>query len=111
MNLETNVVIHADCLEYMQSLPDNSIDMVLCDLPYGTTACSCDVVIPFDVMWKTLKRIRKDNTPILLFGVEPFSSYLRMSNINEFKYDWIWIKNIPTGTMLAKKQPFVNFYQ
>ena len=70
--------------EYME----NRCDCIICDLPYGTTKCSWDVVIPFEEMWKELKRLRKDETPIILFGVEPFASYLRISNIKEFKYDW-----------------------
>ena len=85
-------LLHGDCLELMKSIPDKSIDLVLTDPPYGTTACKWDTVIPFEPMWKELKRIRKDNTAIVLFGSEPFSSHLRMSNIKEFKYDWIWDK-------------------
>ena len=74
-----------DCLELMKDIPDGSIDMILCDLPYGTTACKWDSVIPFDEMWKRLKKLRNDSTPIVLFGSEPFSSALRMSNIKEYK--------------------------
>ena len=74
-----------DCLEIMKSIPDKSIDLVLTDPPYGTTACKWDVVIPFEPMWNELKRIRKDNAAIVLFGSEPFSSHLRLSNIKEFK--------------------------
>jgi hypothetical protein len=76
----------------MQKIGNASIDLILCDIPYGTTACKWDSVIPFDKMWQQLKRIRKDNAAILLFGSEPFSSSLRMSNIEEYKYDWIWDK-------------------
>lgn len=94
-----------DCLEIMKSIPDKSIDLVLCDPPYGATACKWDTVIPFEPMWKELKRIRKDNAAICLFGSEPFSSHLRMSNIKEFKYDWIWNKKLPTNHLNAKKQP------
>ena len=94
-----------DCLDIMPSIPDKSIDMILCDLPYGTTACKWDVVIPFDGMWSELKRVIKDNGCIALFGSEPFSSYLRMSNIKEYKYDWIWEKNKGSNFMLQKKQP------
>ena len=82
-------IINADCLDILREFPDKSIDCIICDLPYGTTACSWDTIIPFDKLWEQYKRIRKDNTPIVLFGSEPFSTYLRMSNIKEFKYDWI----------------------
>jgi len=98
-------LLHGDCLELMKNIPDRSIDLVLTDPPYGTTACKWDSVIPFEPMWKELKRIRKDNAAICLFGSEPFSSHLRMSNIKEFKYDWIWNKKLPTNHLNAKKQP------
>lgn len=98
-------LILGDCLEKLKDLPDNSIDMVLTDPPYGTTACKWDCVIPFDLMWKELKRIRKDNAAIVLFGSEPFSSQLRMSNLKEFKYDWIWDKRLSVGFLNAWKQP------
>lgn len=93
-----------DCLEVMKQIPDKSVDMILCDLPYGTTACKWDIVIPFEPLWEQYKRIRKDNVPIVLFGSEPFSTYLRMSNIKEFKYDWIWEKSRPSGINF-KSQP------
>lgn len=96
---------HGCCLEEMESIPDNSIDMVLADVPYGTTACKWDSVIPFEPMWNHLKRITKDNGAICLFGSEPFSSHLRLSNLKMFKYDWIWIKNKGGNPMNAKKQP------
>ena len=98
-----------DCLEIMKSIPDKSIDLVLCDPPYGTTACKWDTVIPFAPMWKELKRIRKDNAAICLFGSEPFSSHLRMSNIKEFKYDWILVKNKPSNFANAKKMPLCGY--
>lgn len=97
-------IYNGDCLEIMKQIPDKSIDAIICDLPYGTTTCSWDVVIPFDKLWEQYKRIRKDNTPIILFGSEPFSTYLRMSNIKEYKYDWIWEKSRPTGINF-KNQP------
>ena len=78
-------IIHGDCLEVMPRIPDKSIDMILCDLPYGTTACKWDTVIPFEPLWEQYKRIIKDNGSIVLFGSEPFSSYLRTSNIDWFK--------------------------
>jgi site-specific DNA-methyltransferase (adenine-specific) len=96
---------HGDCLEIMKSIPDKSIDLVLTDPPYGTTACKWDHVIPFDLMWSEIKRIRKDRSAICLFGSEPFSSHLRMSNIDEFKYDWIWTKTKVMGFMVAKLKP------
>ena len=74
----------------MKDIPDKSIDMILCDLPYGTTACKWDVVIPFEPLWKQYNRIIKDNGAIVLFGNEPFASHLRLSNLKNYKYDWIW---------------------
>ena len=96
---------HGDCLEIMPSIPDKSIDMILCDLPYGTTACKWDVVIPFEPLWKEYKRVIKDRGCIALFGSEPFSSYLRMSNIKNYRYDWIWHKNLSGSFATAKKMP------
>ncbi len=98
-------LINDDCLEAMKLIPDNSIDMVLTDPPYGTTACKWDTVIDFELMWEQLKRITKDNGAICLFGSEPFSSALRMSNINNFKYDWYWNKRKPVNFLNAKRQP------
>ena len=98
-------LICGDCLQKMQAIPDASIDLILCDLPYGTTACKWDNVIPFEPMWEQLNRIIKPNGAILLFGSEPFSSALRMSNIKQFKYDWYWRKPRGTGHLNAKKQP------
>ena len=94
-----------DCLEVMKDIPDKSIDMILCDLPYGTTACKWDVVIPFDKLWAQYNRIIKDNGAIALFGSEPFSSALRMSNIKNYKYDWIWDKVTAKGHLVAKIRP------
>ena len=98
-------LLHGDCLEIMKSIPDKSIDLVLTDPPYGTTACKWDTVIPFEPMWKELKRIRKDNAAIVLFGSEPFSSHLRMSNIKEFRYDWYWNKRKAANFLFMNKQP------
>lgn len=98
-------LIHGDCLDLMKDIPDDCIDLCLTDPPYGTTACKWDSVIPFKPMWLELKRIVKDNGAICLFGSEPFSSALRMSNIKMFKYDWIWHKNIATGHVHAKNRP------
>ena len=94
-----------DCLEVMKDIPDKGVDMILCDLPYGTTACKWDIVIPFDKLWEQYNRIIKDNGAIVLFGSEPFSSKLRMSNLKMYKYDWIWEKNIPIGYQLVNKRP------
>lgn len=101
-------LLKGDCLELMKDIPDKSIDMCLTDPPYGTTACKWDTVIPFEPMWKQLHRIVKDNGAICLFGSEPFSSALRMSNIKRFKYDWIWDKSKATGHLNAKKRPLVK---
>jgi DNA modification methylase len=101
-------IINGDCLEVMKELSDNSIDFILTDLPYGTTACKWDNIIPYVPMWEQIKRIRKDNTAIALFGTEPFSSHLRLSNLDEYKYDWIWEKNRPTGLLNSKHQPMRN---
>ena len=101
-------LIYGDCLEKMKDIPDKSIDMILCDLPYGTTACKWDVVIPFEPLWEQYKRVVKDNGAIVLFGSEPFSSVLRCSNMKMYKYDWIWYKNMTSGFALAKKQPMRN---
>ena len=103
--IAVNKIHNGDCLELMKEIPDKSIDCIICDLPYGTTACSWDTIIPFDKLWEQYKRIRKDNTPIILFGSEPFSTYLRMSNIKEFKYDLIWDKMKGRQPYLAKIQP------
>jgi len=100
-----NQIFNEDCLEWMKRIPDGSIDCIITDPPYWTTACKWDTVIPFDLMWKELKRIIKPNGAIVLFGSEPFSSALRMSNIKQYKYDWIWEKHKWTGHLLAKKQP------
>lgn len=98
-------LLHGDCLELMKSIPDKSIDMILCDLPYGTTDCKWDSVIPFEPLWEQYKRIIKDNGAIVLFGSEPFSTLLRYSNLKMYKYDWIWDKKIPSGMSYARFQP------
>jgi len=94
-----------DCLEVMKTIKDNSVDAIITDPPYGTTACKWDSVIDFDLMWEQLNRIIKPNGAIVLFGSEPFSSALRMSNIKNYKYDWIWEKSKATNFLNAKKQP------
>lgn len=94
-----------DCLELMKDIPDGSIDCIITDPPYWTTVCKWDTIIPFEPMWKELKRIIKPNGAIVLFGSEPFSSALRISNIKQYKYDWIWNKNRVTWALNAKRQP------
>ena len=101
-------LLFGDCLERMKEIPDGSVDMILTDPPYGTTACKWDSVIPFDLMWEQLKRIIKPNGAIVLFGSEPFSSMLRCSNLKMFKYDWIWNKTKPQGFLNAKARPLVE---
>lgn len=98
-----------DCLEVMKSIPSGSVDAIITDPPYGTTACKWDSVIDFDLMWEQLNRIIKPNGAIVLFGSEPFSSALRMSNINNYKYDWIFEKDRETGFLNCKKQPMRKF--
>lgn len=93
-----------DCLELMRDIPDGSIDAIITDPPYGTTACEWDSVIPFEPMWERINKLIKPNGAIVLFGSEPFSSALRMSNIKNYKYDWVWVKS-PTGFLNAKKMP------
>ena len=89
----------------MKQIPDKSVDMILCDLPYGTTACKWDVVIPFDELWYHYNRLIKDNGAIALFGNEPFTSKLIVSNLKGFKYRWDWNKKIPSGMGYAKYRP------
>lgn len=95
-----------DCLERMKEIPDGSVDMVLADPPYGTTRCKWDSIIPLEPMWEQLKRIIKPNGAIALFGSEPFSSALRMSNIAQFKYDWVWNKIKGGNFAILKYQPY-----
>ena len=94
-----------DCLDKLKELDDNSIDSIITDPPYGTTSCKWDSVIDFDLMWQQLNRVIKPNGAIVLFGSEPFSSALRMSNIKNYKYDWIWEKNMPTGMAQSSYMP------
>lgn len=95
---------NGDCLQIMDSIPDKSIDMVLCDLPYGCTKCSWDIIIPFDKLWEQYKRICKDNAAICLFGNEPFSSLLRVSNLDWYKYDIYWEKERLTNIQQVKRR-------
>lgn len=96
---------HGDCLELMKDIPDKSIDMILCDLPYGTTACKWDNIIPFEPLWEQYKRVIKDSGAIVLFGNEPFASKLRLSNIEMYRYDWIWNKTRGNNFQQANYAP------
>lgn len=94
-----------DCLELMPNIEDHSVDMILCDLPYGTTASAWDIIIPFELLWNQYRRIIKNCGAIVLTASQPFTSMLVMSNLKWFKYEWIWIKNTQTGMMNASKTP------
>lgn len=94
-----------DCLELMPHIPDASVDMVLADLPYGTTACAWDTVIPFDALWSHYWRIAKPNAPIVLTASQPFTTSLIGSQMDHFKYEWIWEKTMASGFALAKNRP------
>jgi site-specific DNA-methyltransferase (adenine-specific) len=98
-------LLHGDCLELMKKIPDGSVDMILCDLPYGTTSCKWDTIIPFEPLWEQYERIIKDDGSIVLFGSEPFSSHLRLSNLKMYKYDWIWDKKTGLGFLDSKYRP------
>ena len=100
-----NSIHLGDCIDVMQKMPDNSIDLILCDLPYGTTACKWDTIIPYDLLWQQYERIAKLNTAIVLFASQPFTSALIMSNPKWFKYCWTWDKVKPNGHLVAKIRP------
>lgn len=100
-----NKVTQGDCLEVMKDIPDGSVDMILCDLPYGTTACKWDTIIPLEPLWEQYERIIKDNGAIVLTATQPFSSALIMSNPRIFKYEWIWDRVVNGHPLNAKKQP------
>lgn len=101
---------NGDCLELMRSIPDKSVDCILCDLPYGTTSCSWDVVIPFDKLWEQYNRVIKSNGNIILFCSGLFTIDLIISNRKNFKYKLIWKKNVPTGMSSAKYRP-MKYYE
>ena len=94
-----------DCLEVMKEIPDGVIDMILCDLPYGTTACKWDSIIPFDALWAEYRRVTKPNAAIVLTASQPFTSTLVMSNLPQFRYQWVWEKSKASNFLLARKQP------
>ena len=108
--LEINKIYNMDCLEGMKYIDDKSIDMILCDLPYGTTACKWDTVIPFEPLWEQYERIIKDNGAIVLFGSQPFTSQLINSNLKLFKYCLVWEKERPSNPALAKNQ-FMKWHE
>ena len=100
-----NKIIQGDCLEVMKEIPDDSIDMILCDLPYGTTNCKWDTCIDLSKRWKEYHRITKLKSPILLFSQLPFDKVLGCSNLKELRYEWIWEKTQATGHLNSKKMP------
>lgn len=97
-------LLHGNCLDILPTLNDK-VDAIICDLPYGTTNCPWDIIIPFEKMWECLNKIAKDNTPIILFGQEPFSSCLRCSNLSDYKYDIYWEKERITNVTQVKRRP------
>ena len=103
--IELNKIYNECCLQGMWRIPDKSVDMILCDLPYGTTACKWDTIIPFEPLWEQYERVIKDNGAIVLTGSQPFTSSLIMSNPKLFKYCWVWEKTMPTGGIHAKNKP------
>ena len=103
--MELNKIYNEDCLEGMKKIPDKSVDMILCDLPYGTTACKWDTIIPFEPLWEQYERVIKDDGAIVLTASQPFTNVLANSNLRLFKYEWIWEKEQGVNFMMAKKQP------
>lgn len=107
MDIKTENVwlMFGDCLERMKEIPDGSVDMILCDLPYGTTACKWDTVIPFEPLWEQYKRVVKDNAAIVLTASQPFTTALIGSNLRGFCYSWVWNKRFAANFVQAKRQP------
>lgn len=103
--MRLNYIDNTDCLEGMKSIPDGSVDMVLCDLPYGITHNKWDTAIPFEPLWEQYNRVLKPNGVAALFAVQPFASALVMSNPKNFRYEWVWVKTQPKGHLNAKKMP------
>ena len=103
MTLDINTIYHGDCLDLMKDIPDKSIDMILCDLPYGTTACKWDTIIPFEPLWEQYKRIIKDNGAIVLTASQPFTTDLINSARDIFKYELIWEKPTPLVFLMLKR--------
>lgn len=98
-------LMQGNCLELMSELPDSSVDMIMCDLPYGTTACKWDSILPFDKLWKQYRRIAKEKAAIVLTASQPFTTMLAASNLGMFRYTWVWEKTRPTGFQNANKMP------
>jgi len=103
--LALNTVHQGDCLELLKDVEDGSIDAIITDPPYGTTACKWDSIIPFEPMWEQLNRVIKQNGAIVLFGSQPFTSALIMSNVKNYKHSWVWNKKLAGNAIAAKKQP------
>ena len=102
--ITTDTLHLGDCLELMKDIPDNSVDMVLCDLPYGKVACKWDIIIPFEKLWPLYDRVCKENAAIVLFANEPFTSEMILSNIKQYRQKLTWLKTRPTNVFNAKKQ-------
>lgn len=109
MHIGAGRFLLGDCFEHMATLPDASVDMVLCDLPYGTTACAWDAVLPFEALWKEYWRVAKPNAAVVLTASQPFTAALIGSQIANFKYCWVWEKSRPSGFAQAKNMPLKNY--
>ena len=103
--IELDKIYNEDCLEGMKRIADGAVDCIITDLPYGTTACAWDSVIPFEPLWEQFKRVTKPNAAIVLFAQQPFASVLAVSNLPMFKYEWIWEKDNSTGFLHANQMP------
>jgi len=108
MTNQASEVLQGDCLELMKDIPDGSVDMILADLPYGTTACKWDTIIPFEPLWEQYKRIIKPNGAIVLTASQPFTSALVMSNPKWYRHHWVWVKEKGTGFQVAKYRPMMK---
>jgi len=106
--MKLNKIYQGDCLEVMKQIEDKSIDMILADLPYGTTACKWDTIIPFEPLWEQYKRVIKDNGAIVLTASQPFTTKLIMSNLSWFKYNWVWEKPQGVDPFMSKYRPLNN---
>lgn len=105
MKIELNNIYNMDCLLGMREIPDKSVDAVICDLPYGTTSCSWDSVIPFEPLWEQYRRICKPEAAIVLFATQPFTTSLISSNMRDYRYSWVWMKDSPNGFLNANYAP------
>jgi site-specific DNA-methyltransferase (adenine-specific) len=108
-NVKLNHIYHGDCLDVMKGIPDGSVDMILCDLPYGTTKCKWDTIIPFEPLWEQYERVIKENGAIVLTARQPFTSLLILSNLKIFRQTWVWDKVISTNFMNARKMHTQGF--